>query len=101
MEITGGKLIAVVVTVVVVAIAYFWSLANAAGGATHAAGASAALGAVLLFPLSLIWFPEFWGDHLSFRITRKTPEAVVSVAGWFLLFAIPGLFYFVARAHGS
>ena len=46
------------------------------------------VGGVAFFPVSLIWFPEFWGQP-SGRITRETPPGLVEVAGWVVLLGGP------------
>jgi len=56
---------------------------------------------VFLWPLSFIWFPEYWGNYTGFLrvpyIDSKTPSALVSLMGWFFLAAVPPLFWWIAR----
>jgi hypothetical protein len=44
---------------------------------------------ITLWPLSFIWFPEYWGNFTGFfrwsYIDQKTPPVVVSFVGWFFL----------------
>ncbi len=64
---------------------------------TRNAGASLAdTGSYALFvllPMSLIWFPEFFGDYIGpsrgFYINNPTPPFLVAAAGWFFLVGIP------------
>ena len=48
---------------------------------------------IFLWPLSLIWFPEYWGSCTRFLrgpyIDEKSPPIVVSLMGWFLLVVFP------------
>ena len=48
---------------------------------------------VLLWPLSFIWFPEYWGNFTgSIRgpiIDQKSPPVLVSLMGWFFLVVFP------------
>ena len=46
------------------------------------------LGAIALFPVSLIWFPDSWGEAGG-RITRETPAPIVEVTGWVVLVGGP------------
>jgi hypothetical protein len=53
----------------------------------------------LLGPLSLVWFPETWGDYTGFfqgqYIDQKTPPVLVSIMGWLMLVGFPLLFWWV------
>ncbi|TWU20631.1 hypothetical protein Pla52o_45090 [Novipirellula galeiformis] len=48
---------------------------------------------VLLWPLSFIGFPEYWGNYTGFIhgpfIDKKSPPIVVSMMGWFFLVVFP------------
>jgi hypothetical protein len=52
-------------------------------------------------PLSLIWFPEHWGNYTGFfqgqYIDQKTPPVVISCMGWFFLIVFPLLLYWISR----
>lgn len=54
---------------------------------------------VLLWPLSLIWFPEYWGNYTGFLrgpyIDQKSPPALVAAAGWFFLVIFPLLLIWI------
>jgi hypothetical protein len=45
-------------------------------------------GAIALLPVSLIWFPDFWGEAGG-RVTGETPAPVVELAGWVVLMGGP------------
>ena len=51
---------------------------------------------VFLWPVSLIWFPEYWGNFTgSIRgpmIDQKSPPVLVSLMGWFFLVVFPIIF---------
>jgi len=69
-----------------------------------------ALGMVLawpVFPLALIWFPEYFGCITGYvgggvpaNIDTETPAWLVSAAGWFFLVGLPVVLYLV-RGCGS
>ena len=90
MEITRGKILALVVALAYVA------LAVALGGwDTKGVGA---LCLTLLGPLVLIWFPDEIGDFTRLasriRIETPTPPIVISLVGWlFLVVGLPFLAY--------
>lgn len=46
-----------------------------------------------LWPVSLIWFPEYWGNYTGFLrgpyIGEKSPPALVAAMGWFFLVIFP------------
>jgi hypothetical protein len=46
-----------------------------------------------LWPLSFIWFPEYWGNYTGFfrgsYIDEKSPPMLMSLMGWFFLVAFP------------
>ena len=48
---------------------------------------------IALWPLSLIWFPEYWGNFRGFirapYIDEPSPPIVVSAFGWFFLIVFP------------
>lgn len=49
---------------------------------------------VCLLPLSLIWFPEEWGNYTGgighhYGSTSPTPPFLVCFMGWFLLVGLP------------
>jgi hypothetical protein len=56
---------------------------------------------VFIMPLSLIWFPEHWGNYTGFfqgqYIDQKTPPVVISCMGWFFLIVFPLLLYWISR----
>jgi hypothetical protein len=56
-------------------------------------------GLIFAFPLSLIWFPEHWGNYTGFLqgayIDEKTPPAVVVFAGWICLALFPLLLFLI------
>ena len=62
---------------------------------------SAAPMLLFLWPLSLIWFPEYWGNFTgSLRgpsIDQKSPPSVVAACGWFFLLAYPILLLWIAN----
>jgi hypothetical protein len=88
MEITIGKLLSLVT-----ALAY----AIAAILVTREIGAGFGVAVVLLFPLSLIWLPDFWGERIAGRITKETPAVVVALGGWLLLVGLPLVLYWTSR----
>jgi hypothetical protein len=91
MELSIGKILALLV-----AIGYCIS----ALVITREAGFVVVLTFPLLFVLSLIWFPETWGERIDGRITRETPAAAVAFGGWVLLIALPLVLYWLKfRAH--
>lgn len=55
---------------------------------------------VILWPLSLIWFPEYWGNYTGFLrgqyIGEKSPPVLVSAMGWFLLVGFPLLILWIS-----
>ena len=55
---------------------------------------------VFLWPLSFIWFPEYWGKYTGFirgpHIDEKSPPILVSLMGWFFLVVFPLLFLWIA-----
>jgi hypothetical protein len=46
-----------------------------------------------IMPLSLIWFPEHWGNYTGYfqggYIDQKTPPVIVSFMGWIFLIGFP------------
>jgi hypothetical protein len=48
---------------------------------------------VLLWPLSLIWFPKYWGDFTGFiqgrYVDQTSPPLAVAAMGWLFLVGIP------------
>jgi len=48
---------------------------------------------VLLWPLSLIWFPKYWGDFTGLiqgrYINQTSPPLAVAAMGWLFLIGIP------------
>ena len=87
MEVTKGKLLSVVV-----AVAYVIYLI--AAGASL--GATGVISLPLLLPLSLIWFPDEFGDFTGYvgrggNIRTKSPGYLISAAGWFFLIGWPVL----------
>lgn len=54
---------------------------------------------VFLWPLSLIWFPEYWGNYTgSLRgtyIDEKSSPILVAAMGWFFLVVFPLLFLWI------
>lgn len=79
MDFSRSKLVALVIAVI---------YAFTAVVLTRSVWAGVWAGAITLFPLSLIWFPDFWGQPGG-RITRETPAPVVEVAGWVVLVGGP------------
>jgi hypothetical protein len=55
----------------------------------------------LLWPLSFIWFPEYWGSYTGFisarNIDKTSPPILVTIMGWFLLVVLPPLVWWIAR----
>lgn len=53
----------------------------------------------LLWPLSFICFPEYWGSHTGFLrgpfINQKSPAILVSSMGWFFLVVFPLLVFWI------
>lgn len=53
----------------------------------------------LLWPLSFIWFPEYWGNYTGFLrgsyIDQKSPPVLVSVMGWLFLVGFPLLILWI------
>ncbi len=56
---------------------------------------------MLLWPLSLIWFSEFWGSYRGFfhmaYIDERSPPIVVATLGWFFLVVFPLLLVWLAN----
>jgi len=56
---------------------------------------------VFLWPLSFIWFPEYWGKFTGFirspYIDEKSPPMLVSLMGWFFLVFFPLLFLWISN----
>ena len=56
---------------------------------------------VFLWPLSFIWFPEFWGNYTGLiqgrYIDVKSPPLLVSWMGWFFLVVFPALLWWITR----
>lgn len=54
---------------------------------------------LILWPLSFIWFPEFWGNYTGFLrspyINQKSPPVLVSLLGWFFLVAFLPLLWWI------
>jgi hypothetical protein len=54
----------------------------------------------LLWPLSFIWFPEYWGNYTGFifagNINKTSPPILVTIMGWFLLVVLPPLLWWIA-----
>ena len=48
---------------------------------------------IFLWPLSFIWFPEFWGSFTGYirgpYIDKKSPPIALSAFGWFFLVLFP------------
>ena len=55
----------------------------------------------LLWPLSFIWFPEYWGAYTGFirgpYIDEKSPPNLVTLIGWLFLVAFPLFLWWIAR----
>jgi hypothetical protein len=55
----------------------------------------------LLGPLSLVWFPETWGNYTGYfqgrYIDQKTPPVLISIMGWLMLIGIPSMWFWVSR----
>jgi hypothetical protein len=55
----------------------------------------------LLGPLSLVWFPETWGNYTGYfrgpYIDQKTPPALISIMGWIFLVGFPLLFLWMGK----
>jgi len=63
------------------------------------------LGAFLLLPLALIWFPNVFGSYLGPAghggyVDRETPPVLIVIAGWFFLVGMPAILYFIWRSSG-
>ena len=60
---------------------------------------------VFLWPLSFIWFPEYWGSFTGFirgpYINRKSPPIVVAGFGWFFLTVFPLFLLWVSGQLGG
>jgi hypothetical protein len=60
-----------------------------------------AISLILLWPLSFIWFPEYWGNYTgSFQgryIREKSPPILIALMGWFFLVAFPALFFWITN----
>jgi hypothetical protein len=56
---------------------------------------------IFLWPLSFIWYPEFWGNFTGYlrgpSIDEKSPPVVVSAFGWFFLIVFPILLMWIAK----
>jgi len=54
-----------------------------------------------LWPLSFIWFPEYWSNYTGFLrgpyIDEKSPPILVSSMGWFFLVVFPVLFLWLTN----
>jgi len=61
--------------------------------------------ALMIWFLTLIWFPEYWGNYMGWMswhrvyIDQQTPPVVVAVAGWLLLIGFMLLVYWMDRAE--
>lgn len=55
-----------------------------------------------LWPLSLIWFSEYWGNYTGLLqgayIRQKSPPFAVALLGWLLLLGAPFAFRWLAMA---
>jgi hypothetical protein len=54
-----------------------------------------------LWPLSLIWFPEYWGQYSGrvqgTHINEPSPPILVSLLGWAFLILFPILFSWITN----
>lgn len=54
---------------------------------------------VVLWPLSFIWFPEYWGNYTGFLrgqyVDQKSPPILISMMGWFFLVVFPLLYLWI------
>ena len=64
---------------------------------TKEVGFGLGLAAIYLFPLSLIWFPDEWGERIAGRISSETPAVIVALGGWILLIGLPFVLYYMGR----
>ena len=73
------------------------ALAIAAGIAIYSR--SPAIGVLLIGPLSLVWFPEAWGNYTGYfqgqYIDQKTPPVIVAIMGWLMLIGFPLLMLWI------
>lgn len=81
---------------VVVALGYLIAMAIANGGVGIELLYATAF---LMFPLSLIWFPEFFGSFTGYlgrggHIDTESPPFLISILGWMFLLAPAMLIYF-------
>ena len=88
MEITPAKLVSLVTALVCVVASLF---------VTKEVGTGLHIAVILLFPLSLIWFPDLWGERIAGRITREAPAAIVVFSGRIILIGLPLVLYWMAR----
>lgn len=96
MEITIGKIIALVIAIAYLAIGITAEYLDTG----HVSFAVLVLAAALMFPLALIWFPDELGDFTGYvgrggMIDNPTPAVLVSLMGWFFLVGMPVLIYFL------
>ncbi|MEX2288096.1 MAG: hypothetical protein WD648_13460 [Planctomycetaceae bacterium] len=59
------------------------------------------MGAALLIPLAMIWFPEQLGSATGFighgRVNVETPPFLISFMGWLILFGLPVIVGILSR----
>ncbi len=99
MGLTRDKVVSILVFACYVIVALLLSLGvieTRKGMSTYSPFGPAAL--VMFYPifsLTLIWFPSFWSEYRSMRVTGETPAVIVYWAGWFLLVGMPALVFVV------
>ena len=86
MDITIGKIIALVAAIGI------WIATLVV---TREVGSAIVMSLPLVFILSLIWFPERWGEWTLGRITHETPPVAVAFVGWLLLIGLPIIMYWL------
>jgi hypothetical protein len=98
MVITVGKLLSLLVAGGYMAAAFWSGPAKVRGVEVGPVGCAGIAGLGLLFPLSLIWFPDAYGALNLGRDTSETPGWLVSVGGWVLLVGLPLVPYLLRSA---
>ena len=90
MQISVGKILSLLIAVAYSAVLIHWG-----GGTFWKCSAG------LLLALSFIWFPEEIGNLTGYfdtgYVNVKTPGAIISFLGWFLLVGLPVLLYLLVH----
>jgi hypothetical protein len=93
MAITVGKLLSLLVAGAYVVAAFLSGPGKVRGVEVGRVGCAGIAALGLLFPMSVIWFPDAYGVLNFGRETSETPTWLVSVGGWVLLVGVPLALY--------